>query len=469
MAPAIVLRSIPLFAASLLWAALASSAWAISLFLTPDLDAELGLVRVNIITETRGPEDVVEINGQRIKDYSPVIIQVFSSTGIVLDGKGHIMTFLGYHWAAISDREPRIEVLATGGQKLKGRLIGIDESNGVAVIRLSAANLRKTPLCLDCELKDGATVVAPVWGRTGPSQYHESQILSVGTTRGLSARGGWTMKVSRPFPDTGLPLLTADRRILGFVASQDPVGIRAVVYPISRLLESAEKIIGKGGHIRAGWLGVFIADSSLEQNTGVVVQGIEPESPAQRAGLEPNDFLIRFNGRPVADSRHFIQLVQDSAIGSQAALDIIRAGKPLTLRAVIEARRNQPFRGRLAFHLQDALNSSLDAARTGTRRLGPQPLVGLDTIVLNAALADAMQLPRQSGLLVIDVAKQMPADLAGVLVGDIIVAMDGQPVTDASSFASCLEKRDWGSRLELKLVRKGVERTITVHLPDRGR
>ena len=469
MAPAIVIRSISLFAAFLLWAGPANSAWAVSLFLTADLDAELGLVRVNVITETRGPEDVVEINGQRIKDYSPVIIQVFSSTGIVLDGKGHIMTFLGYHWAAICDHDPLIEVIASGGQRLKGRLIGIDESNGVAVIKLPAANLRKTPLCLDCELKDGATVAAPVWGRTGPSRYHESQILSVDTTQGLPARGSWTMKVSRPFPDTGLPLLTADRRILGFVASQDPMGVRTIVCPISRLLESAEKIIEKGGYIRAGWLGVFIEDSSLEENTGVLVQGIEPESPAQRAGLEPNDFLIRFNGRPVADCRHFIQLVQDSAIGSQATLDIIRAGKPLTLRAVIEARRNRPFRGRLAFHLRDALNSAADAARAGTKHLSPQPLVGLDTIVLTPPLADAMQLPRQSGLLVIDVARKMPADLAGVLVGDIIVAMDGQPVTDASGFASYLEKRDWGSQLELKLVRKGLERTITVHLPDRGR
>lgn len=467
MASAIVLRSIFLIAASLLWAASANGASATLLFLNPD-DLP-GLVRVHIIAETRGPEDAVEINGRRVKDYSPVIIQVFSSTGMVLDGQGHVLTFLGYRWAAIPDRELRIEVDAPGGQRLKGRLVGIDESNGVAVIKLPGGNLRKTPLCLDCALKDGATVVAPVWGRKGPSQFHQSQILSVGTNQGSAVRDGWTMEVSRPFPDIGLPLLTPDRRILGFVASQDPMGIRAVVYPISRLLESAEKIIQKGGHIRAGWLGVFIGDSPRGENTGVLVQGVEPDSPAGRAGLAPNDFLVRFNGRDIADSRHFIRLVQDSPIGSQAALDIIRDGKPLTLSAVIEARKTQPFRGRLSFRLRDTLNPSLETAGMETKRLSAQPLVGLDTIMLTPPLADAMQLPLQNGLLVIDVAKQMPADLAGVHVGDIIVAMDGQPITDASSFAAYLETRDWGSRLELKLVRKGVERTITVHLPDRGR
>jgi len=449
--------------------ALVNEASATGFFITADAQAELSLVRVNIITETPGSPDAVEINGKRITDYSPIIIQVFSSTGIVLDDQGHIMTFLGYHWVEIADSDPRIEIAASGGQKLKGKLIGTDQSSGVAVVRLLGGKLPKTPVCADGEVKDGATVIVPVWGHRGASQFHESQILSVGTSQGMPVQDGWTMRMSRPFPDIGLPVLTADHRILGFVASQDPMGFRTVVYPIARLLNSAEKILKKGGDIRAGWLGVFIEDVRPGTRPGVLIEGVEPDSPAQKAGLAADDFLVKFNGREIRDSREFIQLVQSAPIGSQATLDITRQGNPLTLKALIEARRTQPVRGRLAFHLPGAPDSGVEALMTGPKRLIPQPVVGLDTIVLTPSLANAMQIPRQSGLLVIDVAKQLPADLAGVLVGDIIVAMDGQTITDAASFASHLQTRTWGSELELKIYRKGMERTLKVHLPDPGR
>jgi serine protease Do len=71
-------------------------------------------------------------------------------------------------------------------------------------------------------------------------------------------------------------------------------------------------------------------------------------------------------------------------------------------------------------------------------------------------------MPGQAGLLVTDVVKQMPADRAGVLDGDVIVAMDGQPIFDAASFASYWQSHGLGSELILTVLRKGVERSIAV-------
>ena len=124
-----------------------------------DSSIEPNLVGVNIIVEIRGVQNAVELNGRQLTNYSPIIIQVFSSTGIVLDHEVHVMTFLGYHWVDIQDRDPRIEITARGGEKREGRMVGIDQSNGVAVIQLLNAKLRTTPICAQCEIKGGTRVI----------------------------------------------------------------------------------------------------------------------------------------------------------------------------------------------------------------------------------------------------------------------------------------------------------------------
>jgi S1-C subfamily serine protease len=183
----------------------------------------------------------------------------------------------------------------------------------------------------------------------------------------------------------------------------------------------------------------------------------------------PEDVLFKYNGQEICDTRQFIQLVQHTAIGSLAELDIVRQGSPMRLGALIESRRPRPARGRLAFSLSGSFNPQAVGLVSGTKRIIPQPMVGLDTLVLTPELASALQIPKQSGLLVVDVAKRMPADLAGVLVGDLIVAMDGQPITDAPSFASHLQTRDWGAQMELRVLRRGVELPITIRMPDQGK
>jgi S1-C subfamily serine protease len=423
------------------------------------------LVYVTIINEIHGDRDTVEINGKPVSDYSPTIIQTFSSTGIVLDRKGHILTFLGYRWIDFQDNNPKIEISTNEGQKWPGRLIGVDQRNGAAVIQLLNGKLETTPICSDCEVRNGITVMAPVPEDPVPSKYREAQILSVGTWPGMPEQLGWMMGVSRAFPDIGLPILTTDRRVLGFIASQDPKDQQALVYPISRLLSSAEEILKKKGNIHAGWLGIYFVDSQPAKDGGIRVRGVEPESPAQKAGLLAGDSLVKYQGRQILDSRQFVYLVQRTPVGSKAELDIIRQGKRMNVTARIEARKPRKNQIRLSLDFPGIFMTP--AAGTNPK---PDPrqsrlLIGLDTILLTPSLAESMQMPGQTGLFVADVVKQKPADRAGILAGDVIVAIDGRPIVDPMRFASYLQTRDWNMPLVLKVLRKGTEHTITVQVP----
>jgi serine protease Do len=421
------------------------------------------LVRISIVNKFRGPKETVEINGKRFKDYSPLIIQSLSATGVVLDPKGDILTFLGHRWLDIQGHDPDIEVTGAG-QKWKGKLVGIDQRIGVAVVRLVGGKLRKTPTCNECEVKDGSTIMAPVSPEL--SQLRRAQVVSIGARPEASESRGWKITFDRPFPDIGQPILTADHRVLGFIASQDQMGLTSTVYPISQLLSSAQRILKKGGDIYAGWLGLYVVDSNPAIGPGLLVQKVEKSSPAEKAGFVPGDFLLKFNGESLTDIYNFAQLVEDSEIGSRAKIDIVRRGNPMTVNALIEARRLQEGNGRFSLTLPEAFGMQPPVVMSAPVPTNQRLLIGVDTVLITPQLAESLEIPTQNGLLVLDVQRNSPADQAGVQVGDVIVSIDGQQIGDGLEFVSYLQTHDWGRQAILQVNRKGTDLTITVQISD---
>ena len=407
------------------------------------------LVRVNIISEFRVPKGTVILDGKILHDYSTIVIQDFSSAGVVLDDNGHVMTFLSYRWVDIQSENPRIEISNRDGQKLPGKLIGIDQRNGVAVIRAAKGKLKRTTVCESCESRDGASVLVPYTRDSGASRFGETKVaVSVGGA-GAITPDAMLAPYPQPFSDISLPVLNREFQVIGLMTGMDSMD-EAAVYPVKYLLDSARQVIKTGGNIRVGWLGILLDDVTPELRDApsrVQVRGVEPNSPAQEAGLSPRDFLIRYNSLPVENARQFISLVQNSNVGASAKIEINRQGKPMSLTAKIRERQVQAAQNRLS------LNS-------------PRPLVGLDTVLITPDLADALQMPGQTGLLVTGVFPQTPAAAAGVLEGDVITAMDGQPIFDVDSFASYWQSHGLGPRLVLTVLRKGTKRSISVKLPQ---
>jgi S1-C subfamily serine protease len=425
-------------------------------------EADPVLVRVSIISEIRGVRDIVEINGRPITDYSPTIVQTITAMGIAID-PDHVMTCLGNNrWIDVKSHNPRIEITANNGQTWNGKLIGVDQRNGAAVFRLLNGKLQTTPVCAQCEVKDGVTVMAPVLEGSRLSQYQRAQILSVGAWPGIPKQSGWRMAMNRAMPDINLPILTADRRVLGIIASQDAMARQALVYPIAELLSSAQEIIKVNGDIRAGWLGVYTDDAPSAARSGIPIREVLPDSPAQKAGLRSGDVLVRFGGKSLRDTRQFVYLVEGTPVGSKAAIEILRQGKSMDVEATIGARRPQQSRIQMSFSFPAAFGPSTTGKLPLSEPPASRQLIGLEVSFLTPYLAETVKMPGQTGFLVTDVVKGMPADEAGVLVGDVIRSIDGRPIVDPFGFASYLMSRDWNSPLVLKLFRKETEHTITI-------
>jgi serine protease Do len=432
--------------------------------------AEDTLVRVNITTETRGRAERVVINGREIPDYRPRIIQIFPATGIVIDDSGHVLTFLGYRWVDIQGSNRRIEVVTNQGQKLPGRLVGIDQSVGVAVVKPQGGKLKKTPFCRRCEVRDGLTVVTRVLG-SGGSEFQRAQISSVGSSsQGQDLQ--WEVTIDRHIPGIGEPLLDTDHRVLGFIASQKPsgqdlMGSHTVVYPMSQLLTSAEKILQSGTDIRTGWLGVFLDDASSKDGTGVAIRNVLQDSPAQRAGLAAGDVLLRWNQIPLQHARQFIRMVQETPAGTSVDLDILRQGERQTLSATIDSRKPEATVGKFVVSVPELTDAPAQveanaSQNQGSREAGPQ--IGLEVVLLNPQLADYMNIPAQSGLLVSRVESKTAAERSGLQAGDVILSVDGRRILDPQTFSSYVQSRASGDTLSLRFLRKGVERSAVIQL-----
>jgi serine protease Do len=389
---------------------------------------------------------------------------------LVIDEKGHVLTFVGYRWVNIHARNPRIELIDFQGSKRSGELIGIDQNMRVAVIRAGGPALRKTPLCERCDIRDGVTVVMPmpVPDVSGISQFESAQVLSVGATGNPSSGNGWSMRISRPLSMIGAPMLNARNQIVGIVADQEsqktlPEPAATVnIFPASQLLSSAFKIIKAGGDIQTGWLGVTV-DADVESDAGVTIANIERDSPAHRAGLLPRDVMVKWNGTPIRDARKFIQIVQDTPIGSKAEIDVLRQGRPATVTAIIEARKPQDPRERLVIDFPGIM--ALPGERIPDRNAQLQTLVGVELVNLTPQLAGFLQIPWQPGLFVVSVTKQTAFDRAGIAAGDVILEVNGIQAADPQTFFDHLRSLGSGGRIVLRLLRKGADLRKAVQIP----
>lgn len=445
--------------------------WAPAAFAQEAREAGAGLVVVRITTEAGGGAGSIVVDGKTLQGYSPKIVQVFPATGVVMDDQNHVLAYLGYRWVQMQRQKTTIEVITVEGLKHPGRLIGIDQNLGVAVVQALGDKLQKTPMCIRCEVRDGKMVITPLYRESGGTAFQSTQVLSVTHGHAAAEEGVWSLRVSRPLAGAGEPLLDAQDRVLGFVASQkpsrdDPSGVATVVYPLSQVLPSAQKILRRGGDVRTGWLGVYIDDAPEFTGPGVPIDRVEEGGPAYKAGLRGGDVVLRYDGKSVSGSRQFIRLVQESAAGSRVPIAVRREGRDLTLQATIEPRRPPSQVGPFEFRLPEVMR--LDAWRAAAQGSGWIELgawAGAEAIPLSQQMAAFLSIPGRSGVLVLNVLPEQGFASAGIQAGDVIVSVDDRKVENPQSLATYVKSKLGQSAVAIRVLRKGAEFTTRVAFP----
>ncbi len=356
-------------------------------------------------------------------------------SGVIVDAKkGYVLT--NHHVIASADE---ITVTLRDGRQLEAKLIGSDPDADIAVVQIPAEGLIAVPWGDSDSLRVGDFVVA-IGNPFGLGQTVTSGIVSA------LGRSGLGIEAYEDFIQTdasinpgnsGGALVDLRGRLIGVNTaivgpSGGNIGIGFAIP--ARMVRSLMEQLIEHGRVTRGSLGVMLQDLSpelaqafnLKARGGALVSRVEPGSPADRAGLKAGDVVIKVNGRDVRGSADMRNVVGLQRIGEVVEMDVLRDGKPLELKAVIEKTRlNAVDGGELHPRLEGAKLTS--AARALNR--GDLP-----------------------GLLVVDVARGSAAAQVGLRKDDILISINRQLVSTPEEAAQII-KRSSGSQMLINIQR----------------
>ncbi|KIG04510.1 DegQ family serine endoprotease [Caballeronia concitans] len=363
-------------------------------------------------------------------------------SGFILSTDGYVMTN-----AHVVDDADTIYVTLTDKREFKARLVGVDERTDVAVVKISAANLPAITIGDSNKVRVGEWVLAI------GSPFGLDNTVTAGI---VSAKGRDTGDYL-PFIQTdvavnpgnsGGPLINMAGEVIGinsqiYSRTGGFMGISFAI-PIDEAMRVADQLKTSGKVVRGriavaiGEVTKDVADSlGLAKAQGALVSSVESGGPADKAGVQPGDIILKFNGTNVETATDLPRMVGDSKPGTKATITIWRKGQSRDLPITIAEM--QPDK----------------VAKTEQRR-APQPKerasnsLGLAVSDIPAEQKKALKLT--TGVLVDAV--EGPAARAGFQKGDIIMRIGDTDITSAKQFEAVAQNLD-ASKMVAVLVRRG--------------
>jgi serine protease Do len=338
-------------------------------------------------------------------------------SGFIIRADGAIVTN-----AHVVAGASRIQVALRDGTTYPARLIGIDETNDLAVIKIDAKNLPIAPLGSSTDLLIGEWAIAignPYGFILANSEPSVTAGVVSGTGRNLATPSeGAGVYVDMIQTDasinpgnSGGPLVDAAGEVIGvnssiFSPNGGSVGIGFAI-PINRARRVAEDLLAHGV-VRRPWIGIQPQLSRAIGPTGsagVVVASVVPGSPAARSGIQAGDVITRSRNRVLHNPYDWYAELLELRVGEKDSLVVKRAGREIPVSVEVA-------------DLPD-----LNAPRVTVLR-------ELELITLTPAIRAQYQIQSRQGALVNRVSERVQQQL-GIQSGDVIVQLNRTPVNDA--------------------------------------
>jgi len=263
-------------------------------------------------------------------------------SGVILNSKGYVLT--NHH--VIKDIS-RIMVRMSGGKDHLAELIGSDPLTDLAVLKFSTfRNIPFPDFAVSQNMGVGDWVMAI------GNPYGLEGTVTVGVISGMG-RSNLGIVNYENFIQTdasinpgnsGGPLINLNGKVIGINTAVAEIGSGVgFAIPIEMAMRVASQLINSG-EVKRGWLGVGIQSltpglaSSFNLKhpvNGVLVNSVDPETPAEIGGLVRGDIIVQFDGKGVPSSNLFQQMVADTAIGKTVSIKVTRDGGETFLKVKI--------------------------------------------------------------------------------------------------------------------------------------
>ncbi len=361
-------------------------------------------------------------------------------SGVIVDAaQGYILTN-----SHVVDGATDIAVTLQDRRTLAAKMIGQDPATDLALVKVDAKDLTALPLGNMADIRVGDYVMA-VGNPFGLGQTVTSGIVSALGRSGFIADGYedfiQTDAAINP-GNSGGALVNLKGELVGIptviIGPGGNIGIGFAV-PISIAANVMDQLI-QSGEVSRSRIGVAIQDLTpevaqnlgLDVHTGALVSRVEPDGPADAAGVKAGDVVIALNERAIDGSSVLRNRVAFTKPGEKVKLTVIRDGDRRDIDITVER-----------------MPASQQAAAAGPSRAEPSRVMG-------AVVSDD-----KGGVRVRDVEENSPAAAIGLQAGDLITAVNRQPVETAAQ----LEKILSGSRSQAVLFVQREDRDMVLVVP----
>jgi serine protease Do len=364
-------------------------------------------------------------------------------SGFIISADGYIMT--NAHVVAAADE---ITVTLNDKREFKAKVIGSDKRTDVALIKIEATGLLKVNFGDTAKVRVGDWVLAI----GSPFGFDNSVTAGIVSAKGRSL----PQENYVPFIQTDVAINPGNSGGPLYNLNGEVIGINSQIYsrtggfmglsfaiPIDVAMDISNQLRA-GGKVTRGWLGVVIqevtkelADSfGLPKAQGALVANVEKGGPADKAGIESSDIILKFDNKDVKTSTDLPRLVGSVKPGSKASVQVWRKGATKDIAVVT---------GELP--VDKSPNTPPPFKRGKTENIGK---LGLTLSELTADQRKELKI--SAGVLVEEV--KGPAARAGLQPGDVILAINNAEVKTIEQFNQSLGKLEARKNLAL-LVRRG--------------
>lgn len=328
----------------------------------------------------------------------------------------------------------KITVKLNDSREFEAKLVGADARMDIALLSFTSSD-KSIPVA---KLGDSDAVqtgdICLAMG--APLGYSQSVTQGIVSAKGRSGNGIGNINdfiqtdAAINQGNSGGPLVNIYGEVIGintWIASQSggSQGIGFAI-PINNIKNAINSFISKG-KIVYGWLGVSLLEANkeykealgVEKETGALATQLFIGSPAQKAGMQPGDFIVSLNGHSVKDVDQLVREVGLLEAGVTANFEIIRNGKKVALPVKIEERSEK--------------------VSSDNGKLWP----GFIAVPITEKVRKDMELENKvKGVVVSNVMEKSPAAALRLQNGDVITAVNGKSVTDLKSFYTELATAD---------------------------
>ena len=355
-------------------------------------------------------------------------------SGVIVTEDGYIIT--NNHVVEGADEDGVKIAMPDGKTRYDAKVIGKDPRTDIAILKVEAAKKLPALTLADSDKLEVGDVVLAVGNPFGVGQSVSSGIISaLSRGFGILGRQGYEDFIQTDASinqgNSGGALVDVEGRLIGINQSiASPSGANAGVgfaIPINLARSVMERLI-TDGKITRGYLGVNLQPLTpelaeafkLSDTAGALIGGVQPGTPAAKAGMLEGDVIVEFNGKKVTDFSHLRLMVAQTPPKTSVTFNVVRDGKEKRFTVTL-AELPEDLAGR------KSSDTSEQVAEAGSSKIEGVALTDLDSEVRRR-----YDIPvRVRGALVTKVDEDSAAAEAGLRVGDVILQVEKQPVKSA--------------------------------------